>query len=160
MKHTLLFILLAMLVLPIEAQRTTRRKLKAAKIESTVEQATTIVDTVIPNTLEAPAVSIKGYDKPLRSRRETFFASNNGKREICALAYTIRYYDTQDRLLHSASHNTSCIIPAGETRQLSIRSWDIQNAFYYRLSTVPERAAQATPYNVKISVDTVFLSRP
>ena len=60
-------------------------------------------------------------------------------------------------MLHSASHNVGADIPAGETRQMSIPSWDKQFSFYYRRSTTSQRAEQATPYDVSIKVDTLFV---
>lgn len=154
MKKLLILAILAS-ILPLAAQRTTRSKLRPEPVADHSEtSAAPTVDTVVPT--EAHLVDLNGYDKPLRSRRETFFTTNNGEREVCALAYTIKYYDTAGRMLHSASHHSATSIPPTETRQLSIRSWDAQNAFYYRLSTAPERVAQATPYDVRITVDTIF----
>jgi len=60
-------------------------------------------------------------------------------------------------MLHSASHNVGADIPAGETRQMSIPSWDKQFNFYYRRSATSQRAEQATPYDVSIKVDTLFV---
>ncbi len=104
-------------------------------------------------------MEIKGYDKPLRSRRETFFATNTGEGTVGRLAFTISYFDTDGRLMHRASHNVDAPIPAGETRQIGLRSWDTQQAFYYERSAVPARTEQATPYRVSIAVDTVFVNK-
>ena len=56
-------------------------------------------------------------------------------------------------------HNVDAPIPAGETRQIGLRSWDTQQAFYYERSAVPARTEQATPYRVSIAVDTVFVNK-
>lgn len=111
------------------------------------------------DTLAAPdasAVSVNGYDKPLRSRRETFFTTNNTDRNLARIAFTIRYFDARQRQLHQTKHNIPADIPAGETRQISVPSWDHQFNFYYIRSTIPQRAQQATPYDVRISIDTLF----
>lgn len=152
----IIFFLIAAAVLPLAAQRTTRRNLHAQEAAEPAAAAA-VFDTVVP--AEPHLVNVNGYDKPLRSRRETFFATNNGKRHIGAIAFTIKYYDTSNRLLHSVSHNLPAAIPPAETRQLSVRSWDVQNTFYYHRSAVPERAAQATPYDVSITVDTIFYAK-
>ena len=136
------------------AQRTTRKGLKAENTASATASAATV------DTIDAPpahTVDINGYDKPLRSSRETFFATNNGKQTIAGMAFTITYLDSSGRQLHKAHHNTSSEIPAGETRQIAVRSWDKQQSFYYTRSTVPVRASQATPYDVKIEIDTIFV---
>ncbi len=136
------------------AQQTTRKGLKTANTGKSTE-TTSAVD-IIANP-PAHAVDINGYDKPLRSSRETFFATNNDKRNIAGMAFTITYFDSSGRQLHKAHHNTSTEIPSGETRQIAVRSWDKQQSFYYARSTVPVRAQQATPYDVKIEIDTLFV---
>ncbi len=141
------------------AQRTTRKGLKPAPA-TTATAAETVASSL--DTLAAPEphqVDINGYDKPLRSRRETFFATNNSGRDIAGLAFTIKYFDSQQRMLHSASHNIAIDIPAGETRQASVKSWDPQFNFYYVRSTVPQRVQQATPYDVTLTVDTIFVKK-
>lgn len=137
------------------AQRTTRKALKAETPSPVSTQ--TCVDTLV-----APAphtVDLNGYDKPLRSHNETFFATNNGKSDITGMAFTITYLDSSHREMHKAHHNIRTDIPAGETRQIAVRSWDKQQSFYYVRSTVPTRAQQATPYDVKIQIDTLFVGR-
>ena len=62
-------------------------------------------------------------------------------------------------MLHRRQISVPCDIPAGETRNLSIQSWDKQQSFYFVRSTVPSRTDQATPYDVTISVDTIFVAK-
>lgn len=159
MKNLFLFFFLFIAIvsaLTAGAQRTTRTSLKAASTANAA--AVAAVDTIAQP--EPHAVDINGYDKPLRSSRETFFATNNGKNNIAGIAFTISYFDTSAQLMHKTHHNVSTDIPAGETRQIAVRSWDKQQAFYYNRSTVPVRAAQATPYDVKIEIDTLFVKQP
>lgn len=159
MKKILILALASMAALAPLAQRTTRTTRtnlrKAADVSAPATQP-------VPDTVVAPAdhtVDVNGYDKPLRSRRETFFVTNNDTRAVQALAFTIEYLDESGRQLHSASHHVEVDIPAAETRQVSVRSWDTQQSFYYRRSTAPARVEQATPYDVKIAVDTIFFAR-
>ncbi|MBO4941887.1 MAG: hypothetical protein J6C95_00475 [Muribaculaceae bacterium] len=153
------FILLPALVL--QAQDTTRRGLRAKKTdtEQTREEVAAPAHTDTLVTPKPHTLDISGYDKPLRSRRETFFASNNCDMQVSAMTFTITYTDRSARQLHKRSEHIDVAIPAGETRQVSFKSWDSQFAFYYIKSPVPERARQATPYEVKISVDTLFFNR-
>lgn len=160
MKKILSICLLAAVVLGAGAQRTLRGKLRAAApVEvAAPDTASAALDTVVAAAGEH-LVDINGYDKPLRSRRETFFATNNSDRDVAAMSFTISYLDGSQRQLHATSHRWENPIPARGTRQVNLRSWDVQNAFYYRRSTVPQRAAQATPYDVRITVDTIFYAR-
>lgn len=136
------------------AQRTTRPKLTAASNGSTSLSGT----TAQPYSLnpDVDSFRIAGYDKPLRSRRETFFASNYTSGTVGKVAVTITYLDENGRMLHSRQIAIPCEIPTEETRNLSIPSWDEQQSFYYIRSTVPTRVAQATPYDVTIAVDTIW----
>lgn len=147
--------------LALQAQDTTRRGLRAKKADAekaeAVVAAPAYTDTIV--TPKPHTVDISGYDKPLRSRRETFFASNNADMHVSAMAFTITYLDRSDRQLHQRAERIDVAIPAGETRQVSFKSWDPQLAFYYIKSPVPDRARQATPYEIKISVDTLFFNR-
>lgn len=149
---------LALIILCISAvavaQISTRRNLTpaAAQVSAPVYATDTIVAPA-PHT-----VDINGYDKPLRSRRETFFVTNNSASPIAALAVTVTYFDSARRQLHSRKAHLPLNVPAGETRQAAIKSWDAQQTFYYIHSAVPARSTQATPYDVTISVDTLFVN--
>lgn len=158
MKTFLILLAGGLMALTAYAQTTTRHGLKPKS--DAVEAAATasaLIDTVANPA--AHTVDINGYDKPLRSRRETFFVTNNGDRPTSSLAVTITYYDSSRRQLHSRHASLPLVIPVGETRQASLKSWDEQLSFYYLRSAVPSRAEQATPYDVKISVDTIFYAR-
>ena len=70
-----LFVILTLLMLAFncDAQRTTRKNLKAKKsVETTV-----VCDTI--TTAPDSVVAIKGYDKPLNSTKETFFATSSNQ---------------------------------------------------------------------------------
>lgn len=142
MRKILLMVLLFASVSVALADQTTRRKLRV-KPEYNVT-ATTSMDSIIS---DSSMIEIAGYDKPLPSHKETFFVTNNYNRSIKSLTVELNYYDMQSRQLHSAVHTISCEIPAGETRQVQIKSWDVQCGFYYYLSSKPRR--QATPFFVK-----------
>lgn len=103
---------------------------------------------------DSTRLKIRGYDKPLRSRRESFFVVNTDTCGFDTLYLTLTYYDNAGRMLHRRSVAVGADVPAGETRNVGIPSWDRQYAFYYYLSPRPTRAA-ATPYRVTVSVDSV-----
>ncbi|MDE6135836.1 MAG: FxLYD domain-containing protein [Muribaculaceae bacterium] len=155
----ILFTLLPLLSL-LAAQNTTRHRLRpapATPAESSASSNEAATDTIVSP--KAHLLELNGFDKPLRSRRETFFVTNNTPAKVTAVAFTMTYYDQSGRMLHSVPARVNIDIPAGETRQASIKSWDSQQAFYYIRSAVPARTAQATPFDVSIRIDTVFTAR-
>ena len=130
MKNFSFLVLLLVCSTAVFAERTTRRNLKPAVTGDEISQSVTAYDTVA--TPDASVISVNGYDKPLRSRRETFFATNNSTADIERIAFSIRYFDSKQRLLHQTVHNVR--------------------------AAIPQRAQQATPYDVRISVDTLFFN--
>ena len=143
--------ILVAVTLNSSAQRTTRKNLKLKEVADT-----TIVCDTLRNT-DTHIIEISGYDKPLNSNKETFFVSNRGEATIVSIGITLNYFDSQERQLHKTTKTINCSIPTGETRLLSIPSWDKQNSFYYHRSAQPRR--QATPYSVTHSIDFVVTSK-
>lgn len=134
--------------------KTTRKGLKvdASAINHDVK---TVADT-----LHGPitdSIYLAGYDKPLRSTRESLFVTNRSDRDIDGLVIETEYRDMAGRQLHKRTVTISCDIPAGETRRVDFRSWDRQQSFYYRLSPKPKRS-QATPYDVTCRTIGVIVS--
>lgn len=139
----------------VMAQRTTRRNLHA-QVAADVRGASSLRSLAAP---DASVVTVRGYDKPLRSRRETFFVTNNMKSDTLRRVYlTFTYVDGSGRMLHSQSREVECELPPAETRQMNVPSWDVQQNFYFVRSSVSNRAAQATPFDVKITVDSISVS--
>ncbi len=136
-------VLSASIELSARKQRTIRANVngRAATVE---QQAMAKADSiVIPDSAQ---VKLYGYDKPLRSRRETVFVSNNTDYDIQSLTITTQYVDGKGRQFHQS------------TRRIDeYPSWDTQQSFYYVGS---KRArVSGTPYNVRQTVDTIFVSR-
>lgn len=102
------------------------------------------------------AVVFSGYDKPLRSTRESMFLTNRTGRHLWRIAFTLAYYDMSGRLIHKISRNVSADVPSGESRQLTFPSWDRQQSFYFHLSRKPKTSG-ATPYRIAVRADTLFV---
>lgn len=139
-------------------ERTTRKGLKIKTSITSPKKPTTTIDrdTIFINGKNA--VKLSGYDKPLRSRTETLFATNQTTDTIRAITLRITYLDMHRRQLHSAQHTVAVTIPPQSTRQISFRSWDKQLSFYYILSAKP-RSGTATPYDVKCTPINIIIDR-
>lgn len=127
----------------------------AARRQSTISRGlkaaaeTTVIDTITSMTVIEPdtsAITIAGYDKPVDSRTESFFIVNRSAHRLKGISIILTYFDTSGRQLHQATHNIYCDIPAGNTRQTTVPSWDRQQSFYYILSRAPRR--KSTPFTV------------
>lgn len=153
MLRPLVILLLMLLVVPAADAR--RRRTGPAKLRREAAEATTaatlpqIYDTIVP---AAGLISCAGYDKPNSATRETFFITNADTLDLECVNLTLEYFDMKGRQLHSATHSVSVELPAGQTRSVSVPSWDRNNAFHYFRSAAPKRR-RSTPYSVKARVN-------
>lgn len=116
---------------------------------------------VATDTIIAPAdtlVELSGYDKPLRSTRETMLVTNRLPRAITSLTLTITYLDLEGRELHQVTRTLNDYIPSGATRMVSFRSWDRQQSYWYHLGR-PSRTPGTTPYTIRARVDSVMVEK-
>lgn len=154
MKLPAVILILLIAVLSLDARTVTSRS--NLKVRREVKES---VDVRLNDTVFQPdsSVVLAGYDKMLRSSRETFFLVNGSSRHITAISLTFTYYDMQGRMLHSRTSDIVCDIPAGETRQLSLKAWDTQQLFYFHGSPAPRRAA--TPYSVAYNIRYIVVTK-
>lgn len=145
MKRILLLLLLMLAALPVSTKKQSIGPSKLKKPVAVVE----LYDTLTPREGD---IVCSGYDKPNRANRETFFVTNNTTDTVSELNLTFTYFDLQGRQLHSATHSVTVLLPPGETRNVSVRSWDSNNSFHYELSPAPKRRA-STPYRVRSRIN-------
>lgn len=72
-----------------------------------------------------------GFDKNQNNSKESFFIINNTDRELAAVSLYIDYRTPDGRQLTRRFLRIACSIPAGQTRSISIPTWDTQRSFYY-----------------------------
>lgn len=104
------------------------------------------------------SIAVAGFEKTLRSTRESMYVTNHTADTVMALGLSITYTDTDDRMLHRALHEVSVEIPPAETRLIDVASFDRQGLYYYYLSIPPAKARRATPFKAKAKV--VYFVRP
>lgn len=156
MRHRTLVVLLilAAAIVALTAQRTWRGSLRQ---QPQPPQPADSTATMTAPMVAADSADIRcsGFEKTLRSNIESFFVTNNTDSALSRLHLTIEYLDTSDRQLHRRSEPVVADIPAGQTRRIEIRSFDRQATFYYYLSAVPRTRATATPFKVRLHVDSI-----
>lgn len=147
----IVLLIISFLSLSVAADNTTRKKLhRTEKYDSTEMRSDTV-------TLTKEAVRLSGYEKPLRSTKESVFLTNQSDKKLVYVKLLLDYYDEDGRQLHQREVELNCDVPAHETRQLIFPSWDKQKTFYYYLSSKP-KSALGTPYKVKTTALTgVFM---
>ena len=112
------------------------------------------------DTLRTPSreeIQVSGYDKPLRTNRETFLVTNSTARHIAGISITITYMDMQGRQLHARTDTLTADIPEGETRMIHLSTWDPQHSYYYHRGQQP-RTANVTPYDILARINFILFS--
>ena len=122
---------------------------KGLSTKSQVEQLERIADTN-GHSAYADSIRLSGYNKTLTDRDETFYVTNRTPFDISRLIVRFTYSDANGEMLHEEEYDIDCQIPAGTTRQLSVRSWDKQHTHYYYKSRKPRRSA--VPYRIKYTL--------
>lgn len=105
---------------------------------------------VSTDTLLKDSIHFSGYDKPINATKESFLVINNSRHNIKKVGIRLTYLDLNDRMLHSRETEAECDVPSGETRLLSIPTWDRLHTFFYYSGPEPHRVA--TPYKIAITL--------
>lgn len=146
-------LLLMAIMIAASASAQTRRSDKRPL--PTRERIAPAIPATAFDTIFAPTdstVRLAGFEKPLRSYRESLFVRNNSDDTIKGLRLTLDYRDPNGNAqLHSRTVTLHDTIPPHSTRHIHFASWDRQNAFYYIHSSRPLRA-QASPFDVRIDI--------
>ena len=148
--RTFSLVLLLLIAMSVSAR-------KLPHIKRIQEIRTERTDTITDPRIDA--VRFSGYEKTNQSTRETFFITNNlgGDSTIVAVELTLTYFDADGNQLHERTETVCCILPPGETRAVSLRSWDANHAFHYYLSPSPARR-QSSPFSVRSRLRRLFLN--
>lgn len=134
-------------------QRTTRQGL-TERVQYAYQASDTLAAD--PDSL----ITFSGYDKALRSHKETILAFNGSKDTITALTIMITYMDMQGHQLHVRRVMLRQPLPPGERRMFTFASWDKQNSYYFH-RTEPGRLRyqSVTPYRVKVKALRAYIAR-
>jgi hypothetical protein len=153
MKKLCLIALLFIVPFAFAKQKTTRTNLRVSNEnkQTTATASEAVADTVRGDAL-ALMLNVTGYEKPLRSRHETMLLTNRDSTlTISTVSLDIEYSDMQGRTLHRRTVDAAITLPPLSTRLLDVKSWDVNQLFYYHLNVPKRISTQATPYRVSIT---------
>lgn len=126
--------------------RTTRKNLRSTEVPvMALQQA----DDMLPDSLaqvDPDAVSLKGYSKRASDSKESFFITNNTSHRMSAVRLLMRYTTMAGEMLTQRTVNVPVNLKPGETKLVSVKSFDVQRLFYYYAGPQPRK--QATPFKV------------
>ena len=152
-KHILTFppllslLLILLCVSSLDARtRTTRKNLKTNEVPVAVLDS---ADDLLPDSLltgDPTAVTLKGFAKRASDTKESFFITNNTKHRMSAVRLLLRYTTMGGEMLTQRVVNVPVSLRPGETKLVSVKSFDVQRLFYYYAGPQPRK--QATPFKV------------
>lgn len=137
-------------------RRSTPPKARRAVVNTPAERFVVEYDTVAAP--PADSIAVDGFEKPLRSMRESMTIHNNTSRAVEAVELDMVYTDTGGRMIHRARHTVSAAVPAGESRRIDVPTFDSSATFYYRHSKRPRYTSHATPFDVDVTV--IYITHP
>ena len=145
---TLATLLLLLCVSTMDARtRTTRKNLNSSEVPvAIVEVGDDLLPDSIDLTVDPNAVSLKGYSKRASDSKESFFITNNTNHRMSAVRLLMRYTTMSGEMLTQRTVTVPVSLKPGETRVVSIKSFDVQRLFYYYAGPQPRK--QATPFKV------------
>ncbi len=135
-----------------------RTRTSAAVTHRRATEVQEAADTVLLPATDS--ITVAGYEKTLRATTESMIITNHTACEVTAIGLDITYLDMKGRMLHRVARSVTppSGIPSGESRMVSVPSFDRQGLFYYHLSPRPKRASRATPFKVAVKVS--YITHP
>ena len=139
--------LLSISTLDVDARtRTTRKNLKSMEVPVAVlDTADNLLDDSL-TTVDPHAVTLKGYSKRASDSKESFFITNNTSHRMSAVRLLLRYTTMDGEMLTQRTVTVPVSLKPGETKLVSIKSFDVQRLFYFYGGPQPRK--QATPFKV------------
>lgn len=126
--------------------RTTRGNLQSLEVPVAALAAD---DSLLPDSLaqlDPDAVSLKGFSKRASDAKESFFITNNTASRMSAVRLLLRYTTMDGEMLTQRTVNIPVKLKPGETKLVSVKSFDVQRLFYFYAGPKPRK--QATPFKV------------
>ena len=141
-----LLILLCLSTLDVSARtRTTRKNLRSTDVPVMVLEASDLQSDTVTG-LDPNAVTLKGFSKRASDSKESFFITNNTDHRMSAVRLLLRYTTMSGEMLDQRTVSVTVNLKPGETKLVSVKSFDVQRLFYYYAGPQPRK--QATPFQV------------
>ena len=143
----LALILILLCINTLDARtKTTRKNLQSLEVPVATLEAS---DDLMPDSLiqlDPNAVTLKGFSKRASDSKESFFITNNTRQRMSAVRLLLRYTTMNGEMLTQRTVTVPVDLKPGETKLVSVKSFDIQRLFYFYAGPKPRKSA--TPFKV------------
>lgn len=126
--------------------RTTQRQLhSAAAVVQTIDAVD--VDSVdLAAGVDPDGIIMKGFSKRASDSKESFFLTSRLSHRISSVRLLMRYMTLDGNVLHERRIVVPVDLKPGETKLVSVKTFDVQHQFYYYGGNKPRKSA--TPFKV------------
>ena len=144
-RFTATLIAITVLTLSTAARtRTTQSQLRTTSIPVERIAADTTADSIAG--VSPDDVTLRGYSKRASDSRESFFITNNTTHRITGVRLQMRYSALDGSMLHERVATVDADLKSGESRLVTVSTFDVQRLFYYYAGPKPRK--RATPFKV------------
>lgn len=126
--------------------RTTQRQLhSAAAVVQTIDVVD--VDSIdLAAGVNPDGIVMKGFSKRAGDNKESFFLTSRLSHRISSVRLLMRYMTMDGNVLHERRIVVPVDLKPGETKLVSVKTFDVQHLFYYYGGNKPRKSA--TPFKV------------
>ncbi len=126
--------------------RTTQSQLRGINVP--IERITAVsgANSMGDSAVSQADVSLRGYNKRASDAKESFFITNNTPHRMSSVRLLMRYSAIDGTMLHERTATIDADLRSGESKLVTISTFDVQRLFYYYAGPKPRK--QATPFKV------------
>ena len=126
--------------------RTTQRHLhSAAAVVQTIDAVDVDSIDLAPD-VNPDGIVMKGFSKRASDSKESFYLTSRLTHRISSVRLLMRYMTMDGNVLHERRIVVPVDLKPGETKLVSVKTFDVQHLFYYYGGNKPRKSA--TPFKV------------
>lgn len=126
--------------------RTTQRQLHSSAAAVRLIDAADIDTADIAEGVNPDGIVMKGFNKRASDSKESFFLTSRLSHPVSSVRLLLRYTAMDGSLLHERRVVVPVNLKPGDTKLVSIKTFDVQRLFYYYGGARPRKSA--TPFKV------------
>ena len=146
MRSILCIILAILSVVAVARTRTTQKQLHSAVAVVQPLEVTEVDSADLVAGVDPDGIVMKGFSKRASDSKESFFLTSRLKHRISSVRLLMRYSTMDGNVLHERRVVVPVDLKPGETKLVTVKTFDVQHLFYYYGSGKPRKSA--TPFKV------------
>ena len=146
MRRLFPILLLVLAFTSVARTRTTQRQFHSAAAMVQTIDATEVDSVDLAAGVNPDGIVMKGFSKRASDSKESFFLTSRLAHRISSVRLLMRYMTMDGEIIHERRMVVPVDLKPGETRLVSVKTFDVQHLFYYYGGNKPRKSA--TPFKV------------